>query len=137
MSSWYLVNCFSLLPWKPDKSNVSTVTLLSDNIGYGKIWLISILHLNLEQVWISHIKNTWSICPLTDEWIKKLWYIYTIEYYSAIKRNKFESVLMRWMNPEPFIQSEVSQSTSWEMLGWRKHKLESRFPGKISITSDM
>ena len=37
-------------------------------------------------------------CPLTEEWIKKLWYIYTMEYYSAIKRNIFESVLMRWMN---------------------------------------
>ena len=48
-------------------------------------------------------------CPSTDEWIKKLWYIYTMEYYSAIKRNAFESVLMRWMNLEPIIQSEVSQ----------------------------
>ena len=48
-------------------------------------------------------------CPLKDEWIKKLWYIYTIEYYSAIKRNTFESVVMRWMNLEPIIQSEVSQ----------------------------
>ena len=48
-------------------------------------------------------------CPLTDEWIKKLWYIYTMEYYSAIKRNIFESVLMRWMNLEPVIQSEGSQ----------------------------
>ena len=47
--------------------------------------------------------------PLTDEWIKNLWYIYTMEYYSAIKRNAFESVLMRWMNLEPIIQSEVSQ----------------------------
>ena len=47
-------------------------------------------------------------CPSTDEWIKKLWYIYTMEYYSAIKRNIFESVLMRWMNLEPIIQSEVS-----------------------------
>ena len=47
-------------------------------------------------------------CPSTDEWIKKLWYIYTMEYYSAIKRNTFESVLMRWMNLEPAIQSEVS-----------------------------
>ena len=46
--------------------------------------------------------------PLTDAWIKKLWYIYTMEYYSAIKRNAFESVLMRWMNLEPIIQSEVS-----------------------------
>ena len=48
-------------------------------------------------------------CPSTDERIKKLWYIYTMEYYSAIKRNAFESVLMRWMNLEPIIQSEVSQ----------------------------
>ena len=47
-------------------------------------------------------------CP-SDEWIKKLWYIYTMEYYSAIKRNTFESVLMRWMNLESILQSEVSQ----------------------------
>ena len=48
-------------------------------------------------------------CPWTDEWIKKLWYIYTMECYSAIKRNAFESVQMRWMNLEPITQSEVSQ----------------------------
>ena len=47
--------------------------------------------------------------PSTDEWMKKLWYIYTVEHYSAIKRNTFESVLMRWMNLEPIIQREVSQ----------------------------
>jgi len=46
-------------------------------------------------------------CPLTDEWIKKMWYIYTMEYYSAIKGNTFESVLMRWMNLEPILQSKV------------------------------
>ena len=40
-------------------------------------------------------------CPSTGEWIKKLWYIYAMEYYSVIKRNVFESVLMRWMNLEP------------------------------------
>ena len=45
----------------------------------------------------------------TDEWIKKLWYIYTMEYYWAIKKNAFESVLIRWMNIEPILQSEVSQ----------------------------
>ena len=57
------------------------------------------------------ITTTWKQprCPSTDEWIKKLRYIYTVEYYSAIKRNTFESVLMRWMNLEPIIQSEVSQ----------------------------
>ena len=51
------------------------------------------------------LARTWKQ-PLTDEWIKKLWYIYTMEYYSAIKRNTFKSVLMRWMNLEP-IQSET------------------------------
>ena len=57
------------------------------------------------------IPGTWKQprCPLTDEWVKKLWYIYTMEYYSPIKRNAFESVLMRRMNLEPIIQSEVSQ----------------------------
>ena len=56
------------------------------------------------------IAKTWkqSRCPSTDEWIK-FWYVYTMEYYSAIKRNTFESVLMRWMSLEPIIQSEVSQ----------------------------
>ena len=56
------------------------------------------------------IARTWKQprCPSTDEWIKKLWYTFTMEYYSAIKRNTFESVLMRWMNLEPIIQSEVS-----------------------------
>ena len=48
-------------------------------------------------------------CPSTDKWIKKWWYVYTVEYYSAIKRNAFESILMRWINLEPIIQSEVSQ----------------------------
>ena len=48
-------------------------------------------------------------CPSTDEWIKKLRDIYTIKHYTAIKRNAFVSVLMRWMNLEPVIQREVSQ----------------------------
>ena len=55
------------------------------------------------------IARTWKPlrCPSIDEWIKKLWYICTMEYYSVMKRNTFESVLMRWMNLEPIIQSEV------------------------------
>ena len=57
------------------------------------------------------IARTWKQprCPSVDEWIRKLWYIYTMEYYAAIKKNTFESVLMRWMKLEPIIQSEVSQ----------------------------
>ena len=48
-------------------------------------------------------------CPSADKWIRKPWYIYTMEYYSGIKKNTFESVLMRWMKLEPIIQSEASQ----------------------------
>ena len=57
------------------------------------------------------IARTWKQpkCPLADEWISKLWYIYTMEYYSAIKKNALESLLIRWMKLEPVIQSEVSQ----------------------------
>ena len=47
--------------------------------------------------------------PSADEWTRKLWYINTMEYYSAVKKNSFESVLMRWMKLEPITQSEVSQ----------------------------
>ena len=57
------------------------------------------------------IARTWKQprCPSADEWIRKLWYIYTMEYYSDIKKNAFESVLMRWMKLEPIIQFKVSQ----------------------------
>ena len=57
------------------------------------------------------IARTWKQprCPSTGEWINKSWYIYTMGYYSTIKRNAFESVLMRWMDLEPIVQSEVSQ----------------------------
>ena len=48
-------------------------------------------------------------CPSTDEWIKKMWYIHTIEYYSAIKRNEIGSFVETWMDLETVIQSEVSQ----------------------------
>ena len=47
--------------------------------------------------------------PLADKWIRKLWYVYTMENYSAIKKNAFESILMKWMKLEPIIQSEESQ----------------------------
>ena len=57
------------------------------------------------------IARTWTQprCPLADKWIGKLWHMYTMEYYSATKKNAFESVLMRWIKLEPIIQSEVSQ----------------------------
>ena len=65
-------------------------------------------------------------CPLADEWIRKLCYIYTMEYYPAIKKNTFESVLMRWMKLELIIQSEVSQK--------EKHQYSIQF--SCSVVSD-
>ena len=62
------------------------------------------------------IARTWKQprCPSADEWTRKLWYIYTMEYYSAIKKNAFESVLMSWMKLEPIIQSEISQKEKYQ-----------------------
>ena len=62
------------------------------------------------------IARTWKQprYPLADEWIRKLWYMYTMEYYSAIKKNAFESVLMRWKKLEPSIQSEVNQKENYQ-----------------------
>ena len=55
------------------------------------------------------IARTWKQpkCPLTDEWIKKKWHIYTMEYYSAIKKNEIELFVVRWMDLESVTQSEV------------------------------
>ena len=57
------------------------------------------------------IARTWKQprCPSADEWIRKLWYIYTMEYDPPIRKNAFESVLMKWMKTEPILQSELSQ----------------------------
>jgi hypothetical protein len=57
-----------------------------------------------------HLKSTYSRCPSTEEWIQKMWYIYTMEYYSAIKKNEFMKFLGKWMDLEGIILSEVTQS---------------------------
>ena len=64
------------------------------------------------------IARTWKQprSPSIDEWIKKLQYIYSMEYYSDIKKNRFESVLMKWMNLELIVQSEVSQKDKYSIL---------------------
>ena len=58
------------------------------------------------------IAKTWKQpkCPLTDEWIKKMWYIYTMEYFSAIKKNDIKPLAATWMDLENIILSEVSQA---------------------------
>ena len=63
-------------------------------------------------------------CPSTNEWIRKLWYMYTMEYYSAIKRNAFESVPMRWMDLELIIQSEVKKRKTNIIINAYRESLE-------------
>ena len=72
---------------------------------------VSIFVLVMGLLRFSISSKTWKQprCPSADEWIRKLQHIYTMEYYAAIIKNTFESVLMRWMKLEPIIQSEVSQ----------------------------
>ena len=79
------------------------------------------------------IARTWKQAryPSTDEWIRKLWYIYTMEYHSAIKKNTFESVLMRWMKLESIVQSEVSQKEKHQ-YSILMHNVE--FRKKVTIT---
>ena len=93
------------------------------------------------------IARTWKQpkCPSTGEWIKKMWYIYTMEYYSAIKRNEIELFVVRWMDLEIIIQSEVSQKerNKYHMLThiWHlknKNKNGSEEPrGKTGIKTQM
>ena len=70
------------------------------------------------------IARTWKQpkCPLTDEWIKKMWHIYTMEYYSVIKRNEIELFVVRWMDLESVIQREVSQKEKNKYLLLEKNK---------------
>ena len=61
---------------------------------------------------VSGTQKSITFLPQLKKWIRKVWYIYTMGYYSAIKKNTFESVLTRWMKLEPIIQSEVSQKNT-------------------------
>ena len=91
------------LPYDPEKSHCWAYTPRKPELKETRVpMFIAALFI---------IARTWKQprCPSADEWIRKLWYIYTMDYYSAIKKNTFESVLMRWMKLEPIIQSEVSQ----------------------------
>ena len=114
--SWFTLQslkCFSSVPnrcpivgaWViisvPDLGKFSTI--ISSSIFSWSFFCLLLL--------VFIIARTWKKprCPSADEWIRNLWYIYTMEYYSAIKKNTIESVLIRWMKLEPIIQSEVSQ----------------------------
>ena len=86
-----------------------TIPLLGINTGETRIERDMCTRMFIAALFI--IARTWKQprCPSTDEWVRKLWHIYTMKYYSSIKKTTFESVLMRWMKLEPIIQSEVSQ----------------------------
>ena len=76
----------------------------------------SAVHIRWPKYWSFSFKispSTWKQprCPLADEWMRKPWYIYTMEYYSAIKKNSFESILMRWMKLKPIIRICFNTST--------------------------
>ena len=97
---------FSQYSFFPSKSMVYFSSYLChlwflSSVFYGFLFFVALFT----------IARTWKQpkCPLVGEWIRKLRYIHTMEYYSAIKRNTFESVLMRWINLELIIQNEVSQ----------------------------
>ena len=74
----------------------------------------------MTSMFITALARTWKQprCPSADEWIRKLWTVYTMEYYSAIKKNAFESFLIRWMKLEPSIQSEVNQKEKDKYCIW-------------------
>ena len=76
------------------------------------------------------IARTWKQpkCPSTDEWIKKMWLIYTMEYYSAIKRNKIELFVVRWMDLESVIQSAVSQKEKNRITIWPSNPTTGHIP---------
>ena len=82
-------HCWAYTPRKPELKEIHVLQCSSQQFIIARMW-------------------KQPRCPSADEWIRKLWYIYTMEYYLAIK-NTFESVQMRWMKLEPIIQSEVSQ----------------------------
>ena len=89
---------------------------------------------------LSTTARTWKQpkCPSTDEWINKMWHIYTMEYYSAIKRNEIELCVVRWMDLESVVQSEVTQKekNKYRMLThiWKLKKKSHEEPrGKTGI----
>ena len=101
--------CIGRIPWRRER--LPTPVFLPGESHGRETWWGTILGVSpMFSAALITIASTWKQprCPLADKWIRKL-YIYTMEYYSPIKKNAFESVLMRWMKLEPIIQSEVSQ----------------------------
>ena len=100
---------FDFLLWCIGEGNGNPVQCSClENPRDGEAWWAAVSGVTHSWTRLKRLSSSSSSrCPSTNEWIKKLWCIYTMEYYPAIKRNAFELVLMRWMNIETVIQSEV------------------------------
>ena len=96
MTMWSSNSTAGYISKESENTNLKTYT-------YHKVHSIIIYKFTIGKIWKQHK------CPSTDEWIKKMWHIHIMEYYSAIKRNKTELFVVRWMDLETVIQSEVSQ----------------------------
>ena len=109
---------------KNKQTNNNKAHRYKEGTGGGQKWWVTLLGIYPEKTTIQKdtctpmliaalftIARSWKQpkCPSTDKWIKKMWYIYTMEYYSAIKRNEIGSLVEMWMDLETVIQSEVSQ----------------------------
>ena len=110
-SGFFLMSQLFASGGQSTRASVSASVLpmsIQDWFPLGLTGLMSLQFKELSRIF-SNITVQKHQCPSSDEWIRKPWYIYTMEYNSAIKNNAFELVLMRWMKLEPIIQSEVSQ----------------------------
>ena len=98
-----------LKQWEIELPYDPAIPLLGIHTGVTRIERDTCTPMLIKALFI--IARSWKqpTCPSADEWIIKLCYIYTMEYYSAIKKNIFESVLTRWVKLQPIIQHEVSQ----------------------------
>ena len=109
-----VLNLLRLVLWPSASSVLGSVSCALEKKVYFAALGWNILYRSIKSMFIAAlftIARTWKQpkCPLTEEWIKKMWHTYTMEYYSAIKGNEIELFVVRWMDLESVIQSEVSQ----------------------------
>ena len=109
-----VLNLLRLVLWPSASSVLGSVSCALEKKVYFAALGWNSLYRSIKSMFIAAlftIARTWKQpkCPLTEEWIKKMWHTYTMEYYSAIKGNEIELFVVRWMDLESVIQSEVSQ----------------------------
>ena len=102
-------------PWPEDESSIPLLGIHTEETRTERDTCIPMF---ITALFI--MARTWKQprCPSADEWIRKLWYIYTMEYYSAVKKNSFESVLMRWMKLERKTPIQYTNTYIWNSERW-------------------